>query len=238
MPRRGGKKTRKIRKRRKRRKTRKRKGGMKRRRSTFGPLPGPLPESEPRSKKLKTSNTQEELKTPNTQEAHQARTHTPLPLAQIEPETKSDYAVSRKYQIRLMFANLPDGHPDKRYIWEFGGTEDYIELWNLKSKAVWVLKQPDNIEKIPTGPGMLDWRTIIIKDLNRKELGMRVLPEELENNNDEQYKLLLTKNNEQIREGTIVIVELPPPPTGGGINKRKRLKTRKRKKKRKTRKRK
>ena len=228
MPRRGGKKTRKIRKRRKRRKTRKRKGGMKRRRSTFGRLP----ELEPLSKKLKT---------PNTQEAHQERAQTPLPSPlpspPAKPETKSDYDVSRKYQIGLMFANLPDGDPDKRYIWEFGGTENYIELWNLKSKAVWVLKQPDNIEKIPTGPGMLDWRTIIIKDRNGKELGMSVLPKKLENNNnDEQYNLLHTKNNELIREGTVVIVELPPPPTGGGINKRKRRKTRKRKKKRKTRK--
>ena len=206
MPRRGGKKTRKIRKRKKRRKTRKRKGGMKRR-STYGALPS--------GKRRKTPGKRTE--TPDTEETP----HGP------EPEAKSDYDLTRMHEIGLIFTNLPGEPSGKKYIWKFMG-EDHIELWNLKSKAVWVLKQSDNI-----GPGMLDWRTIIIKDRNGKELGMRVLPEELKNNNDERDNILHIKNNQQIPAGSEVIVELPPPPTGGGINKRKRRKTRKRKKRKK-----
>ena len=199
-------KTRKIRKRKKRRKTRKRKGGMKRR-STYGALPS--------GKRRKTPGKRTE--TPDTEETP----HGP------EPEAKSDYDLTRMHEIGLIFTNLPGEPSGKKYIWKFMG-KDHIKLWNLKSKAVWVLKQSDNI-----GPGMLDWRTIIIKDRNGKELGMRVLPEELKNNNDERDNILHIKNNQQIPAGSEVIVELPPPPTGGGINKRKRRKTRKRKKRKK-----
>ena len=204
MPRRGGNKTRKIRKRKKRRKTRKRKGGMKRRRSTYGLLPP--------GKRTKTPDTQE----------------TPQGPTVPEPEVKSDYDVTRVHKIGLIFANLPDKHSGKKYIWEFRG-EDHIELWNLKAHAVWHLNKPENVGNIPEGTD-IDWRTIIIKGRNGKELGMSIPSEEKETHNIVDLK---SKNIEKIPAGSVVSVELPTPSIGGGINKRKRRKTRKRKKKRK-----
>ena len=80
----------------------------------------------------------------------------------------------------------------------------------FKAHAVWHLNKPENVGNIPEGTD-IDWRTIIIKGLNGKELGKSIPPEEKQTHKIVDLK---SKNMEKIPARSVVMVELPTPSTG------------------------